>query len=51
MHAKLGEALDGAKTMDTKQLPQAASRESQMRTTLANLAEEDARLRLPIRIK
>src|SRR6516162_9378072 len=34
--------------MDTKQLPQAASRESQMRTTLANLAEEDARLRLPI---
>ena len=34
--------------METKQMPEAASRESQMRFTLAKLAEEDARLRRPI---
>jgi len=34
--------------METKQIPEAASKESQMKFTLATLTEEDARLRRPI---
>ena len=34
--------------METKQIPEAASKKSQMKFTLANLAEEDVRLRRPI---
>ena len=34
--------------MGTKQIPEAASKESQMKFTLAKLADEDARLRRPI---
>ena len=34
--------------METKQVPQAASEESQMKFTLAKLADEDVRLRQPI---
>lgn len=34
--------------METKQIPEVASKESQMKFTLAKLADEDARLRRPI---
>ena len=34
--------------METKQIPEAASRDSQMKFTLAKLADEDVRLRQPI---
>lgn len=40
--------FEEAKIMETKQIPEAASRESQMKFTLAKLADEDARLRRPI---
>lgn len=48
MHRLVARALGRGQPMETKQLPEAASKGSQMKFTLAKLADEDIKLRRPI---